>query len=106
MKQLLILVMLVCFASIASSQAIYNMSNDKVITTDLDSTVLTSKTMIKFELYITNYDGEDTLLFKTDRDTVWSDLFPYQAVHFNNIFAKVVYRKTRSGSIYSQLKGN
>lgn len=105
MKYIIILLMLVCYS--ANAQSVYNASDDKWIGPALDSTILTTKTMISWELYITNLSLTDTLVFITDRDTDSSYLFPNQAVHFNNIYAKKIYRRAYSGdSVYSQLRGN
>lgn len=113
MKNLLVLALLVVFSSIGYSQTKFMKFNDKTITTARDTTVLNSQNSdIVYEIYITNRSSSDTLYFRfntvrgTAQDTTWSYLFPLQSVHFNNIIAKYVFRKTLRNSVFSQLGAN
>ena len=114
MKTIVVIALIVAaFSTNASAQTVYGKANDKTITTAIDTTTLHNlSTNVVYEMYITNYSASDTLYYRFDtqrgaaQDTTWSYLFPYQAVHFNNVIAKKVFRKTLRNSVFSQLRAN
>lgn len=112
MKPIVVFIMLLFAVSTSYSQTVYGKINDKWITTAADTTVLTARDLVVYEISLSNTSYTDTLLYRFDtqrgtaQDTTWAHLFPLQAIHFHNLFAKKLFRRAISDSVYSQLIAN
>jgi hypothetical protein len=102
MKKLALIIMALAIGSQCYAQSKYPKTSDKVITTAVDTLTITGNDFQAFTGYITNTSKTDTLAYRTELETTWANLLPRQAVAFNR-FAKKLFRKTLSGSAYSQL---
>src|SRR3990167_7144575 len=105
MKKLIFIFLII--ASQCFAQAKFPATDTATITTAIDTLELTTYGYVAFEILVSNHDLTDTLQFRTDYETAWRDLLPsasgYRTYHINSIYAKKVFRRTRSGIVYSEI---
>ena len=106
MKNIALIAIALFIGSQCYAQSHYPVTRDTTLTTAIDTCTITGNDNIAVTVSISNASYTDTVQFRTELETKWSNLLPRQAFH-DKLFAKKIFRRVKSGSAtYSQLKVN